>query len=758
MTRDNREDTTPRVSVIVPAYNAEKTIGEALASVFAQTYRDFEVIVVDDGSKDETRAVLARYGSDITCVEQANAGPGRARNAGIQRARGELVAFLDADDVWLPEKLARQVEYFDEFPATGLLHAGAYLDSRNGAHVVSLKNPATVPAGCAAPLSPPSHLFCEIFETDVEIRTLTVMVRRSVFEDVGGFDERREMHVEDWDLWLRIAARYPIGYLSCPLAVHRDGGIMSAALEKTYAGQMLVIQQSLGEYRRQCAASNRNAAAGLRKPLSRIAWELGQAHFERTELREARRAFRTALRANPWDARTRVYHLASRLPAGAIHRLRGMKRHRVAAPTGLRPVGLRQGVAAFRGSHLPTGDKRWPERFRQRVIDPVRRVDDLLDAFRGRPRRILFEVASPSSFAAVEPVSRRLRLDPRVEIYFTAPASGWSAETLFQSAGIFDRVITPSQAVWMKLDACLTADSGQATRLRRCSLRVHLLDDVAVEDPDEAANAIHPAARFDVVLFPNRGRLDRYVADRLVDPRAALLVGRPRTDRLVNGSLDATAIATVLGLQPNVPTVLYATSSHSSNEALDEAVIRRLADARFNVLVIPCSDSAGITGLTSRIGAATNDAPSSRDGRSSGRVQVIDTADAMPYLMAADALVTDVPSFGFDYALLNRPIVVIETTSGERVSGPMRMLRSVAEVATSPDDVQGAIGRQLADPLVHAHDRRHVANAMFYRPGSATDRAVAALYEAVGLDPLIATPAGSDVIGAIARAARRKAS
>src|SRR5436190_1570422 len=103
----------PQVSVIVPAFNAGRTISAALASVFAQTYRDFEVIVVDDGSTDDTAARIAEWGDRVLYVRQPNGGPARARNTGIGRSRGRLVAFLDADDVWLPEKLERQVAYFD---------------------------------------------------------------------------------------------------------------------------------------------------------------------------------------------------------------------------------------------------------------------------------------------------------------------------------------------------------------------------------------------------------------------------------------------------------------------------------------------------------------------------------------------------------------------------------------------------------------------------------------------------------------------
>jgi glycosyltransferase involved in cell wall biosynthesis len=99
----------PQVTVIIPAYNAGATITAALQSVFAQTYRDFDVIVVDDGSGDDTAARVAEWGDRVTYVHQANGGPGSARNEALRHTRSPLIAFLDADDVWLPGKLERQV-------------------------------------------------------------------------------------------------------------------------------------------------------------------------------------------------------------------------------------------------------------------------------------------------------------------------------------------------------------------------------------------------------------------------------------------------------------------------------------------------------------------------------------------------------------------------------------------------------------------------------------------------------------------------
>src|SRR4051812_26302017 len=115
-------DTGPLVSVVIATYNSGRFVGQAVRSVLAQTYRPFEIVVVDDGSTDDTAGVLAGYRDGVRYVYQENRGPAAARNRGIAEAAGELVAFLDADDEWHPEKLSRQWEALSASPRAGLVH------------------------------------------------------------------------------------------------------------------------------------------------------------------------------------------------------------------------------------------------------------------------------------------------------------------------------------------------------------------------------------------------------------------------------------------------------------------------------------------------------------------------------------------------------------------------------------------------------------------------------------------------------------
>lgn len=193
------------VSVIIPTYNYARFVHRAIDSVLAQTYGDVECVVVDDGSTDETPQVLARYGSRIRVIRKEKQGPGIARNRGIGAARGEYIAFLDSDDHWRPDKLAKQVEVLDADPSLGAVGCANEIVDGAGAHVSNtiFPSPAT-----------PTDLADQL--RGVAVRRLWVgsscsgaLIPKRVLEDVRMFDESLTA-AEDWDLWLKIAARYPI--------------------------------------------------------------------------------------------------------------------------------------------------------------------------------------------------------------------------------------------------------------------------------------------------------------------------------------------------------------------------------------------------------------------------------------------------------------------------------------------------------------------------------------------------------------------
>lgn len=190
----------PLITVVVPAYNAARLVVPAIQSILAQTFTDHETIVVDDGSKDDTREVVAKFNGRVQLVAQANAGAAAARNRGISQARGSWVAFLDADDEWRPDHLTLLLEAAERSPEAQLVYGSKITVDPQGVPI-----PHNVKARF-----PRGWIFRELVE-DCLITTSTVMARRQTLEDLGGFDTHPRFKVtQDWDLYFRLAAIHPI--------------------------------------------------------------------------------------------------------------------------------------------------------------------------------------------------------------------------------------------------------------------------------------------------------------------------------------------------------------------------------------------------------------------------------------------------------------------------------------------------------------------------------------------------------------------
>jgi glycosyltransferase involved in cell wall biosynthesis len=198
------------VSVIIPTYNRSELVREAVASVLAQTYAAIEVIVVDDGSIDDTAFVLESLGSAVRLILQPHCGVSAARNAGILAADGEWLAFLDSDDLWLPRKLRVQLDFFSKHREFRICQTEeTWL--RNG-HKLNPKKYHKKPRG---------YCFPQLLERCL-ISPSAVVIHREVFAEVGFFDESLPV-CEDYDLWLRIGYRYSIGLIEEPLTIKHGG-------------------------------------------------------------------------------------------------------------------------------------------------------------------------------------------------------------------------------------------------------------------------------------------------------------------------------------------------------------------------------------------------------------------------------------------------------------------------------------------------------------------------------------------------------
>lgn len=703
----------PRVSVVIPAYNAASLIGAALSSVFSQTFDDLECIVVDDGSTDQAELLeaLRPWDGRIIHIRQENGGPAKARNTGIALANGELIAFLDADDEWLPEKLEKQVAYFDRYPATGLLHTGMVGERE------SLR-----PAG-----GPPRNAFCDLFHTRFFVNTLTVMIPAAVLKEIGGFDERREIHIEDWDLWLRIAARHPFGYLPDALAIHRPGGFMSTQMERTYAAQLLVTGKNAGLCAEACATHRGDPAACMRERRHVLHRDWGYDRLQAGNHRGAREQFGQALALSPADLRTAALYATTFLPAAALR-----KRRSAAAAAPPRPK-----KAAVSLVHDTTY-----RRMRRRVISRLHDADDALFATRSGRKRILFDAASPMSFAILRPLYARVCQDPRLELWFTAHGKVWTPEQIYHPAGIRDNLVSAQAASRMKVHLYVNTDFWDMTWLHRRARRMHLFHGVAGKYHLDAPMDLAPTiATFDSLLFVNRDRRQRYIDAQLVedDPVKAALVGYPKVDCLLDGSLDPARIRGELGFSAAIPTVIYAPtwSPHSSLTDMGEPVVEGLAAEGFQV-IIKLHDRSYDPGQ--RGSGGIDWAARLQRFADHPRVRVVREADSSPYLLVSDAMVSDHSSIAFEFMLLDRPLVVIDRPGLIQHAGinqeKVRRMRSAAVVVDSAEGTVTAIAQALRDPRHLSPERQAVASELFYRPGTATDRAVALLYQLVDLPAL----------------------
>lgn len=195
------------ISVVIPTYNCGKYLIRTIESIFNQTYRNFEIIVVDDGSTDNTEKILEKYNGNrqFRYIYQENRGISAARNAGIRASSGEFIAFLDADDMWLPEKLERQISLIIEFPDVGLVGCGYYGIDESGKRIKEIRSS--------------NYLNKELLLNDLMVRNVVTssgsgaLVRKECFDKVGLFDESFRS-TEDRDMWFRILKNYDSKYVN----------------------------------------------------------------------------------------------------------------------------------------------------------------------------------------------------------------------------------------------------------------------------------------------------------------------------------------------------------------------------------------------------------------------------------------------------------------------------------------------------------------------------------------------------------------
>jgi glycosyltransferase involved in cell wall biosynthesis len=294
----------PRVSVVIAAYNAASTLAETLASVEAQTFGDLEIVVIDDGSSDATPALLearARTSSRLLWKRQPNAGVAAAREHAIALARGELIAFVDADDIWLPDKVAAEVALFDRDPAVAFVYCDAidFFPTHDASRSwFAEKRPAR------------GDVLCELFNGNFAL-TSTVMVRKAALLAVGGFDRALRVN-EDFELWLRLAAEYRFDYVDAILVRRRilESGLTRANPMKCYLQDLAIIDAWVARRPDLFAASS----GIVRRRRALILSRVGYQHLADRAFAAARRAYAEAYRLGQRDKATLFRLVAAHVP------------------------------------------------------------------------------------------------------------------------------------------------------------------------------------------------------------------------------------------------------------------------------------------------------------------------------------------------------------------------------------------------------------------------------------------------------------
>ena len=299
----------PLVSAIIPTYNNAALAPDAVNSVLHQTYAPIECIIVDDGSTDDTLRRLEEFGSKITIVRQEHQGPAVARNAGIQASSGEFAAFLDSDDLWLPEKIEKCIAAFQGQPNVGVVYTALRIHELDTGRQYVL--PQYTQSGQMA-----RDLFLEC----KGVNTSTLVVRRRCLDAVTGFDEDF-FRAQDWDLMVRLAEDYEYVHVPDVLTERRlHQKCLSVTHRDLYAKyNMLVIEKAL--------ARRPDLYADLKgDALARAHFRFGMEHYRGFQMTDARRELKTSL-THKWNIQAFNYLMRTYLPTALVRVLRGARLH-----------------------------------------------------------------------------------------------------------------------------------------------------------------------------------------------------------------------------------------------------------------------------------------------------------------------------------------------------------------------------------------------------------------------------------------------
>lgn len=321
-----------KISVIIPAFNCEKYIKDAVNTVLNQTYKNYEIIVVDDGSEDNTKGILQQYidKNSIKYIYQENQGPGAARNTGIKAAKGEYIAFLDADDVLLQRSLEARINIIEQYGNISFVFSDGYVENikNNIIEIPFLKSKKILKKFSSSLIKKNENIY--LFDSscrDLAIKhnlvplTSTVLVKKECFNKVELFDEKLRAG-EDKKVWLALMGTYNVGFIDEPLSVYKayrstlTRDTVRYCLDSIKIFEEIVDKELNGNIRK---------AYGLRRRLSDICFRLGYYYLNNKSVKEAQKYFMKSLKYNPLILSNYYYVAISFLPQKVFNSLKCVK-------------------------------------------------------------------------------------------------------------------------------------------------------------------------------------------------------------------------------------------------------------------------------------------------------------------------------------------------------------------------------------------------------------------------------------------------
>jgi glycosyltransferase involved in cell wall biosynthesis len=290
----------PAVSVVIATYNRANYLAETIDSVLSQSFQKFELIVVDDGSTDETRRVVAPYGSRVRYLYQENRGPSAARNLGARNASAGWISIQDSDDLCLPNHLETLYGYANKHPESGMVFAnGSYLGGP--AH----DRETIIPAAKSRRLAEQGVRLEDLFDKSI-VRLQAALISKRCYDDVGGHDESLRISM-DLDLTFRLISCYPVAYLDeVVFSYRRHSGNISGNQELRLLENIRVIEKLLGQN------GEAEELLGKRRVAARLAYRyyrLAKGRWKTGERDKSREALKEAIRLRPFYPKYRLYQM-----------------------------------------------------------------------------------------------------------------------------------------------------------------------------------------------------------------------------------------------------------------------------------------------------------------------------------------------------------------------------------------------------------------------------------------------------------------